>query len=144
MDSPTPDLEPLIRLIIKCAIAVHNAFGPGLLESVYHAAVVMELLDAGLDVKSSEHVPLFYKGKQLSADLTLDILVNDSVVVEVKAVEQLHSVHVAQVITYLKLTGHRVGLLINFNTTSLRNGGIRRVTHPDLYGGVARTQKESF
>ena len=143
MDSPTPELEPTIKSIIGCAIEVHKALGPGLLESIYHAALVMELVDAGLDVKSELRVPIVYKGRRLSDDLKLDLLVNDSVIVEIKAVEQIHSVHIAQVITYLKLTGHPAGLVINFNTTSLKNGGIRRVTHPDLYG-KAKVEKVTF
>ena len=144
MESPTPDLEPLIQSVIRCAIEVHKTLGAGLLESVYQAAFVLELLDAGLDVKVGQAVPIVYKERKLSTDLQLDILVDDAIVVEVKAVEQLHPVHVAQLITYLKLTGHRAGLLINFNTTSLRNGGIRRATRPDLYGGRATSKKEIF
>ena len=141
MNSPTPELEPTIKKIIKCAIEVHKAMGPGLLESIYHACLYLELLDAGLSVKSQQRVPLIYKGRKLSDDLKLDVVVGGKIVIEIKAVTQLHPVFVAQVITYLKLTGLPVGLLINFNTTSLRNGGIRRVTHPDLYGGRTRSEK---
>src|SRR5687768_18599685 len=94
----------------------------------------IELKTVGLGVKTEWRVPLFHRGQKICADLKVDLIVEDSVIVEIKSVERLHPVHLAQVITYLKLADRPVGLLFNFNTTSLRLGGIRRVTHPDIYG----------
>jgi GxxExxY protein len=132
MISPIPDFEPLTNQIIACAIEVHKTLGPGLLESVYQECMEVELNSAGLEFTSGQRVPLEYKGRRLRGVLTLDLLVGGCVVVELKAVEQLHPVYLAQVITYLKLTGCPAGLLLNFNNASLRNG-LRRLDHPDLY-----------
>ena len=126
-------LEEIRERIIGCAIAVHTELGPGLLESIYQECLVIALTEAGLRVVTGRQVPVVFRGRRVKHDLKLDILVEDCVVVEVKAVEQLHPVHTAQLITYLKLTGCPTGLLINFNSTSLRRGGIRRATHPTLY-----------
>ena len=134
MPTLTPEIEAIVTLIIGCAITVHDAFGPGLLESVYQDCMRIELVAVGLRVKTEWRVPLFHRGQRVSADLKVDLLVEDSVIVEIKAVERFHPVYLAQVITYLKLADRPVGLLFNFNTTSLRNGGIRRLTHPDIYG----------
>ena len=113
---PVPDhLEPLTKRIIGCAIEVHRNLGPGLLESVYQDCLLVELADANLKVESGRPVPLFYKGRRLKDHLKLDLLVEDSVVVELKAVDRMHPVYQAQVITYLKLSGYPAGLLINFN-----------------------------
>ena len=122
-----------IQAIIRCAIAVHREFGPGLLESVYQACMLIELASAGLPAAVKQRVPLVYKGQKLAEYLELDLIVEDQIIVELKAVENLHPVHLAQLITYLKLTGRPAGLLINFNSTSLRLGGLRRVTNPALY-----------
>ena len=130
----TPETEAIVTKIIGCAIAVHGAFGPGLLESVYHDCLRIELRASELSFKTDWRVPLVHRGQKVCSDLKLDLLVEEEVVVEIKSVERFHPVHLAQVITYLKLASRPVGLLFNFNTTSLRNGGIRRVTHPDVYG----------
>lgn len=132
MISPIPDFEPLTNQIIACAIEVHKTLGPGLLESVYQECMEVELKSANLEFTSDQHVPLEYKGRRLRGELRLDLLVGGCVVVELKAVEQIHPVYLAQVITYLKLTGCPAGLLLNFNNTSLKNG-LRRLDHPDLY-----------
>ena len=130
----TPEIEAIVTKIIGCAIAVHEALGPGLLESVYHDCMRIELKAAGLSFKTDWRVQLFHRGQKVCSDLKLDLLVEDAVVVEIKSVERFHPVYLAQVITYLKLADRPVGLLFNFNTTSLRQGGIRRLTHPDVYG----------
>jgi len=128
-----PDaLDGLTEQIIACAITVHNTLGPGLLESIYQRCLIIELGARALRVDSERAVPVVYRGLPIESPLKLDIVVEESVVVEVKAVITLAPVHHAQVITYLKLTGCPVGLLINFNVTSLRNG-LRRVMRPDLY-----------
>lgn len=130
----TPEIEAVVTRIIGCAIAVHDAFGPGLLESVYRDCLRIELKAVGLSVKTEWRVPLFHRGEKVCGDLKVDLIVEDNVIVEIKSAERLHPVHLAQVITCLKLADSPVGLLFNFNTSSLRRGGIRRVTHPDIYG----------
>ena len=94
--------------------------------------MIIEMRRAGLRVDSERHVPIDYKGQPISSGLKLDLLVEGCVVVELKAVEHLHPVNLAQVITYLKLTGFPAGLLMNFNATTLR-AGLRRLDHPDRY-----------
>ena len=122
----------LTDTIIACAIRVHEVFGPGLLESVYQRCLVVELADASLSVDTHRRVPLVYRGRTLDAVFCPDMVVNDVVIVELKTVELLTAVHTAQVLTYLKLTGLPVGLLLNFNV-ALLNRGIRRIVRPDLY-----------
>jgi GxxExxY protein len=132
MDGASPYIE-LSERIIECAIEVHRELGPGLLESIYQDAFGIELAAAGLSVATGVRVPVVYKGRRLSDDLKLDLLVDDVIIVEIKAVEGFHPVHLAQLITYLKLAERPKGLLINFNTTSLRLGGLRAAFHPTLY-----------
>ena len=112
----------LSSLIIQAAIAVHRALGPGLLESVYQVCLLAELKSMGLRVKEQVAVPIVYRGERLANDLRIDLLVEDRIVVEIKAVEELHPLHTAQLLTYLKLTDRKLGLLINFNTTKLIEG----------------------
>lgn len=110
--------------IIKCAIEVHRRLGPGLLESVYEEALAIECEFDGLGVKRQVKLPIHYRGK-LIGEYRLDLLIEDLVVVEVKSVERFDPVFEAQVLTYLKITGKRVGLLINFNSRLVKDG-IRR------------------
>jgi GxxExxY protein len=126
------DLEQLKEGVIGCAITVHRFLGPGLLESMYQDCLVIELGVAGLTVERERRLYLEYRGQPVGTPLKVDLVVDNRLIVEVKAVEQLHPVHLAQVITYLKLTGFPTGLLMNFNATSLR-GGLRTLVHPDLY-----------
>lgn len=114
--------------IVGCAIEVHKAFGPGLLESVYEECLVEELKINGLGVGFQQKVPLFYRGKQLKTDLRLDIIVNDLIIVELKAVEQLIPIYKAQLLSYLKLSQKPKGLLINFNSVILKEQIIPLVT----------------
>ncbi len=109
-------------LVIKAAIAVHRALGPGLLESVYQVCLLAELKSMGLRVQEQVAVPIVYRGERLANDLRIDLLVEDRVIIEIKAVEELHPIHIAQLLTYLKLTNKKLGLLINFNTTKLIDG----------------------
>ena len=127
-----PIFDELCSRIIACAIRVHDALGPGLLESIYRDCLMMELAAAGLTVESEVHVPIRYRGKTVRDDLRLDLLVNGWIIVEVKSVDRIHPVHLAQVMTYLKLADKPAGLLLNFNVTSLRIG-LRRLDHPDIY-----------
>lgn len=114
--------------IIGAAIEVHRHLGPGMLESVYEAALAYELAQLGLTVERQKALPLRYKGMEFEEGFRLDLLVADSVVVELKCVEALLPVHDAQLISYLKLSGHRLGLLINFKVPVLKQG-IRRLVN---------------
>jgi GxxExxY protein len=131
MQADRTQIDALTERTIGCAVSVHRAFGPGLLESIYHNCMLVELKAEGLKVRTDRHIPLEYRGQRVGS-LKFDILVEECLIVEVKAVEQLHAIHSAQVITYLKLTGCPAGLLMNFNATTLR-AGLRRLDHPDLY-----------
>ena len=126
------EIEELTEKIIGCAIEVHRILGPGLLESVYRECMMIEMSLKCLRFNSEQHVALDYKGQRVSGGLKLDLLVDGCVVVELKAVERLHSIHLAQVISYLKLTGYPAGLLMNFNSPTLR-AGLKRLDHPDRY-----------
>jgi GxxExxY protein len=111
--------------IIGCAIEVHRKLGPGLLESVYEECLAVELGLRGLRYERQRTVPLQYKGHRLRADLKLDLIVDDRVIVELKVVEKLLPIHEAQILTYLRLTEKPFGLLLNFNVPLLKDG-IRR------------------
>jgi len=111
--------------IVNAAYAVHSQLGPGLLESVYEKCLAHAMRKRGLLVRRQVFLPIEFEGLTLPSALRLDLLVNDCVVVEVKAAEGLLPVHKAQLLTYLKLSGHRLGLLINFNVPLIRNGIIR-------------------
>ena len=119
--------EGLTNKIIKAAIEVHKILGPGLLESAYEECFVYELIQMGLSVKQQLMILIKYKDIKLKTKYRLDLLIDDKVIIELKSVEKLTPVHEAQLITYLKLTGYRVGLLINFNETLLTNGIMRRI-----------------
>jgi GxxExxY protein len=114
------------QAVLGGAIEVHRQLGPGLLESVYECALCRELWLRGLRVEHQVPIPVSYKGAELGTGIRVDLLIDRLVIVEIKACEQLTSVHRAQLLTYLKLTGHKVGLLINFNVELLRHG-MRRV-----------------
>ena len=108
--------------IIGAAIHVHRELGPGLLESAYEACLAYELVRRGFDIEVQKAVPLIYQGVQLDCGYRLDMVVNNCVIVELKAVERLDPVHTATVLTYLKLTNLQLALLINFNVALLKNG----------------------
>ncbi|MCK9399386.1 MAG: GxxExxY protein [Bacteroidales bacterium] len=105
--------------MVGCAIEVHKNLGPGLLESVYQTCLIEELLDSGLTVRSQVYVPIKYKGKVLGGTLKLDLLVNDLIIIELKAVDAMIPLYKAQLLSYLKLTGKPKGLLINFNCENI-------------------------
>lgn len=129
MDSNAPlDILPeLSHSIIGCAMRVHSALGPGLLESVYEECLCRELGAAAIAHRRQVRVPISYLGSPVKDTLRIDILVEGKVLVEVKAVEHLAPIHDAQLITYLRLSGIPLGLLINFNVAHLRDGVRRRV-----------------
>jgi len=113
--------------LIGAAIEVHRVLGPGLLESVYEECLCRELAVQGVPFQKQVALPIDYKGTRLSSECRMDLLVNDSVVAEVKAVEKLLPIHEAQLMTYLRLSGKRIGLLLNFNVPVLKDGIVRRV-----------------
>src|SRR5436305_14362084 len=119
--------EQLTEQIIGAAIEVHRELGPRLLESAYEQCFCHELYLRGLEFKCQLNLPVMYKGLKLDCGYRLDVIVNDSVVIELKSVEQILPIHQAQLMTYLRLSGKKVGLLINFNVAVLKNGIIRRV-----------------
>ncbi len=132
MTSTSPEVEDLTEKIIGCAIEVHRLLGPGLLESVYRECLIIEMSGEHLRVERELHMPFDYKGHRIGGGLKLDLLVERCIVVELKAVERLHPVNLAQVITYLKISGFPAGLLMNFNSTTLK-AGLKRLYHPDRY-----------
>ena len=120
--------DPLSYKVIGCAMEVYNVLGPGLLESAYEKALIHELQINGLSVSSQVPVEMSYKGVNLGEGLRLDLLVEDSLIVELKSVDELKPVHYKQLLTYLKLLDKRSGLLINFNVNDFRDG-IKRVVN---------------
>jgi GxxExxY protein len=120
-------IDDVTHRVIKAAMAVHTAVGPGLLEKAYDACLYYEFGRNGLQFEHQLKIPVTYQGVRIDAGFRVDYLVENCVLVELKAVEKLHSVHSAQILSYLKLTGLTVGLLINFNVVHLRDGIHRRV-----------------
>jgi len=121
-----PALNKISGLIVDSAYQVHSTLGPGLLESVYQKCMVVELREKGISVETEIQIPIQYKHHNIDANLRIDMLVGNEIVVELKSVEQLLSVHEAQLLTYLKLSGKRLGLLINFNVPVIK-AGIKRI-----------------
>lgn len=119
-------LNKITEIIIGAAIEVHRKLGPGLLESAYQKCLLYELMNKGLSVEEEVPRPIIYKDIHLNHGYRLDLLVEDRVVVEIKTVETFTDVHLAQVLTYLKLGDYKLGLLINFNVSLLKNG-IKRI-----------------
>jgi GxxExxY protein len=120
------DREEIFRKVLDCAFEVHTNLGPGLLESVYEECLFIELQMAGLNIEKQKPLPLIYKGLKLESHLRIDFLVENKIIIELKAVEELTDVHLAQTLTYLKLSGCKLALLVNFNVAHLKNG-IKRV-----------------
>ena len=114
--------------IVDAAFRVHRFFGPGLLESAYKACLAHELLSMGFKVEKQVSLPLVYHDVKLDAGYRLDLWIERTVIIEVKAVEELHPIHMAQMLTYLKLTGNKLGLIINSHSALLKNG-MRRVVN---------------
>jgi GxxExxY protein len=114
--------------VVDAAIKVHSALGPGLLEGAYHACLVHELRKRGLKVRSQVLVPVAYDGIRINVGYRIDVLVENCVVVELKAVAKLLPIHDAQLLSYLKLSEHRIGLLLNFHVVRMRDG-IKRIVN---------------
>lgn len=121
-------INDLSGLIIGCGIEVHTELGPGLLESSYKESLYYELVKKSLKVEKEKPMPLMYKEIKLECGYKLDLMVEDKIIVELKSVETINDVHVAQVLTYLKLSGCKLGLLMNFNVTRLKDG-IKRMAN---------------
>jgi len=126
------ELNEITGAIVDCALKVHTALGPGLLETVYERCLIHELNKRGLRTQSQIPLPVFYDGVIIEGGYRIDILVEDLVIVEVKAIESTLPVHCAQLLSYLKLSGKPVGLLINFNKAHLREG-IRRISNSRVF-----------
>lgn len=121
------DLNKISFQIIGCAFKVHHELGPGLLESSYEVCLEYELLQIGLKVERQKALPLFYYKVVLDAGYRIDLFVEDSIIVELKAVDLILPIHKAQIMTYLKLTKLRLGLMLNFNVTDMKTGITRIV-----------------
>lgn len=125
------NLNLLTSRIIEAAISVHTELGPGLLESVYSAAMVIELELMGIDAKSEISVPVYYRGNKIADEgFRMDLLVEDTIIVELKSVDIIKPIHKKQLLTYLKLSHKPLGLLINFNNRLLKDGIVRIANSP--------------
>jgi GxxExxY protein len=141
-------LNQVTETIIGAAIEVHRSLGPGLLESAYEACLALELRARGLKVEQQKPLPIVYKEVQLDCGYRIDLLVEDSVIVELKAIDQLLPIHQAQLLSYLKLSGLSVGLIINFNVRLLKDG-VKRIAnefpdsnaHPSISPRSLRSQR---
>lgn len=120
------ELNNLSEKILRCAFTIHSALGPGLLESAYEECLFYELKCAGFLVEKQKALPLVYKKIHLETGYRIDLIVNKQIILEIKSVEAIADIHVAQVLTYLKLSKCKLGLLLNFNVPSLKLG-IRRL-----------------
>jgi GxxExxY protein len=121
------EYDRITDAIIGSAIQVHRALGPGLLESAYEACLAFELIERGLKVEQQKPLPLIYRQVKLDCGYRLDLLIENRVIVEIKSIEQLAPIHQAQLLSYLKISGYKVGLLINFNVRVLKSGIVRMV-----------------
>lgn len=122
------EINDLTYLVRGCLFKVHSKLGPGLLESIYEEALVYELGRAGLGVARQVLYPIFYEDTKLEKDFRLDLLIDEQLIVELKSVETLSPLHAKQLLTYLKITNLKIGLLVNFNVGNLQDG-IRRIVN---------------
>ncbi|MDP4115468.1 MAG: GxxExxY protein [Bacteroidota bacterium] len=129
------DINEITNLIIGCAIDVHKILGPGLLESAYEECLCFELENKGLFIERQKQLPVVYKGIHIDYGYRMDVVVENEVVIELKSVEVLLPVHSAQILTYLKLAEKKVGLLINFNVSVLKDG-IKRHINKSLFNPI--------
>jgi GxxExxY protein len=120
------DIEKICKSILDCSYKLHSALGPGLLESAYTECLLYELERSGYYVEKQKQLPLIYKEVKLDAGYRIDLLVENTIVIEIKSVDALADIHLAQILTYLKLSGCKLGLLVNFNVAHLKEG-IKRV-----------------
>jgi len=120
------DTERIAAIVVDAAICVHKLLGPGLLESIYERSLAYELNERGIEAKRQVHMPVWYKDFEFPYGYRMDILVEDQIIIELKSVDTLLTVHRAQLLTYLRLSSKRLGFLMNFNVPILKNG-IKRV-----------------
>jgi GxxExxY protein len=137
-----PEINQITGRIIAAAMKVHSELGPGLLESAYHACLLHELRKQGLAVASQVGLPVVYDGQRIELGYRIDMLVENVVIVEVKSVEAINPVHQAQLLSYLRLSGKGVGLLINFHMVHLRDG-IKRMVDGENWRGSVELQRPS-
>lgn len=121
-ESTNPELERIARIVVDCVFRVHSNLGPGLLESVYSICLAHELRRRGLKVEREVKLPILYDDVRLESGLRLDLVVESAIIIETKAVERLIPLFDAQLLTYLKLTGHTLGFLANFNVALIKDG----------------------
>jgi GxxExxY protein len=118
--------EEIFKQVLNCSFQVHTALGPGLLENAYEECLFYEIIQNGLQVEKQKALPLVYKEVKLETGYRIDLLVENSIIIEIKAVDPLSDIHLAQILTYLKLSNCKLGLLVNFNVRHLKEG-IKRV-----------------
>jgi GxxExxY protein len=118
----------LSKIVFNCALKVHQNLGPGLLESAYEECLFYELMKTGLDIQKQKGLPLVYEDVKLDIGYRIDIIIENKLILEIKSVEALNDIHFAQLLTYLKLTNCKLGILINFNVLLIKNG-IKRVVN---------------
>jgi GxxExxY protein len=123
------DENRISKIVFDCALKVHKILGPGLLESAYEECLIYEINGYDLSISKQKPISLIYKNIKMDAGYRVDVLINDKVIVEIKAVEEISNIHIAQLLTYLKLSDCKLGLLINFNVTLLKNGFKRVVNN---------------
>ena len=128
---PMPRINQVSGIVVNAAMRVHSLLGPGLLESAYQACLAQELRKRGLRVETQVGLPVVYEGEKLDLGYRIDLLVENLVIVEIKCVEAIHPVHEAQLLSYLRLSGKNVGLLINFHVARLKDGIKRMVDGKD-------------
>ncbi len=121
----------LSKIVFECGLKVHRALGPGLLESAYEECLFYEISKMGIAVEKQKGLPLIYNDVKLDIGYRIDLLVENKLIVEIKAVELLTDIHIAQILTYLKLSNSKLGLLINFNTALFKNG-VKRIINGTL------------
>lgn len=122
----------LSTIIIGCALDIHKKLGPGLLENAYHQCLLYKLRKEGLKVESEKPMPIVYEEVKLDCGYRIDLLVEDKVVVEIKSVDEINNIHLAQTLTYVKMGDYKLGLLINFNVNLLKSG-VKRVINGIIY-----------
>jgi GxxExxY protein len=120
------DREEIFKKVLDCSFKVHSALGPGLLESAYTECLYYDLIQEGLIVEKQKPLPLVYKKVKLEAGYRIDLIVENCIIIEIKSIEALADIHLAQILTYLKLSACKLGLLVNFNVMHLKEG-IKRV-----------------
>ncbi len=125
-EGSAPDVERVAGVVVDAGLKVHKALGPGLLESAYEHCLAHELQTRGVSLRRQVSLPIIYEGTTLDAGYRLDILVENAIIIEIKAVDALTRIHEAQILTYLRLSGHRIGFLMNFNAPLFKQG-LRRL-----------------